>query len=212
MRATSRLDGATSPPQRADEAHAVSGSEIVIRGAEQRKRAALHRTQAADQRGQAAQDREGAAQEREQAARERLHARADREALAEQLAVVESDSLTGGRTRTADLTDLDHEMDRCRETNGSLVVAALSLSDSEGHGASAEMLQRAVALIKEHLRSFDLIIRLGGDEFVCAMPSMTLRHARQHFDAIAAALALGPHAATIRTGFAELIPVRAPQS
>lgn len=192
--------------ERADEARALTGADIVIRAAEQRKRAALHRTQAADQRAQAAQDRQSAAQDRDQAARERLRARADREALADQLAVVETDSLTGARTRAAGLTDLDHELDRCREMGGLLVVAAPTVSRTEGDAASDEMLQRAGALIKEHLRSFDLIIRLGGDGFVCAMPSMTLLQARQRFDAIAAALALGPDAGTIRTGFAQLVP------
>lgn len=147
---------------------------------------------------QTSSDKDQLAADRDQAA--------DREALADQLAVVETDSLTGARTRAAGLTDLDHELDRCREMGGLLVVAAPTVSRTEGDAASDEMLQRAGALIKEHLRSFDLIIRLGGDGFVCAMPSMTLLQARQRFDAIAAALALGPDAGTIRTGFAELVP------
>jgi GGDEF domain-containing protein len=192
--------------KRADESRALTGADVVMRAADQRKRAAAYRTQAADQRAQAAQDRERAAQDREQGARERLRALADREALADQRVVFETDVLTGAHTRAAGLTDLDHELDRCRETSGELVVAAVTLRASEGDAAGDEMLERVVALIKEHLRSFDLIIRLADDELVCAMPSMTLLHARRRFDAIATAFAGGPDGGAIRTGFAELAP------
>jgi GGDEF domain-containing protein len=68
------------------------------------------------------------------------------------------------------------------------------------------LLKRVVALIKEHLRSYDLIIRLGGDEFLCAMSNMTLLDAHQRFSAIAAAHAAQPDPGSIRTGFAELTP------
>jgi diguanylate cyclase (GGDEF)-like protein len=194
------------------QARSLSGAEIVMRAAEQRRRAAVHRVHAAEQRALADEDRRAAARDREKAARERLRAREDREALARQLAIAALDPLTGARTRAAGLSELDHELDRCRRTSGLLVVAYVdvvglkTLNDSMGHAAGDELLRCIAALIKEHLRSYDLIIRLGGDEFLCAMSDMTLPGARQRFSAIAAALASTPGPGAIRTGFAELTP------
>jgi serine/threonine-protein kinase RsbW len=193
-----------------DGARATNGAEIVIRASGQRRRAARRRAQAAEQGALAAQDRHGAAQDREQAARERLHALADREVLADELAIAEIDPLTGARTRAAGLIDLDRELDRCRRTGGHLIVAYVdvvglkALNDTEGHGAGDELLRRAVQLIKKHVRPYDLIIRVGGDEFVCAMSNASLASAGRRFAAIAAALAGAPEAGAIRTGFAEL--------
>ncbi len=191
-------------------ARVLTGADVVIRAAGRRKRAARHRAQAAEQRELAAADRHASARDRERAARERAEAAADREALAHQLAIAETDPLTGARTRAAGLTDLDHELDRCRRISGLLVIAYVdivglkALNDSRGHGAGDEMLTRVVAVIREHLRSYDLIIRFGGDEFLCAMPNMTLPDARQRLSQVAAALAASPEAGAIRTGFAEL--------
>lgn len=195
-----------------DGQRAVSGAEIVMRAAGQRKRAALHRRQAAEHRALAALDREAAAADREQGSRDRLRALADREALARALAVTENDPLTGARTRVAGLTDLGHELDRCHRINAALVVVYVdaiglkAINDSEGHDAGDELLTRVVTLISEHLRTYDLIIRLAGDEFLCAMSNMTLHDARKRFSEVAAALAASRHAAAIRTGFAELQP------
>jgi diguanylate cyclase (GGDEF)-like protein len=193
-----------------DSTRAITGAEILIRAAGQRKRAARSRAQAAKQRELAAEDRRGAAQDREQAARERLRALSDRDALADQLAHTEIDVLTGARTAAAGLTDLDHELDRCRDTNGRLavayvdVVALETLSDTNGAGTSDELLKRVVVVIGEHLRSFDLVIRVGHDVFLCAMPNLSLDDARRRFSQIAAALVEAPYAGAIRVGFAEL--------
>jgi diguanylate cyclase (GGDEF)-like protein len=184
---------------------------LVVAPSERTRRAQL-RAQAAEQRALAAQDREAAAQDRERAANERTLALLDREALARQLAIAETDALTGARARAAGLADLDHELDRCRRTGSLLVVAYVdvvgleTVNDTQGHPAGDELLKHIVALIKEHVRTYDLIIRLGGDELLCAMSDMTLLDARQRFSAIAAALAAAPGAAVIRTGFAELSP------
>jgi diguanylate cyclase (GGDEF)-like protein len=191
-------------------ARAVTGAEIVMRAAAERKRAARRRAQAAEHHALAAQDRLAAAEDREQAEAERRQALADREALARQVAIIETDALTGARPRAAGLTDLDHELERCSRTSGLLViayvnvVAAKSLTDSHDHGAANELLRRAAAHIHEHVRSYDLIIRLGGSEFLCAMSNMTLPDARQRFAEIAAAISAMPGAEAISTGFAVL--------
>lgn len=193
-----------------DGARALTGADVIMRAARQRKRAAQRRAQAAEQRALAAEDRRAAAQDREQAAGERLQALADREALTGELAVAATDPLTGARTRAVGLTDLGRELDRCRRTSGLLVLAYVkvvglkTLNDTKGHGAGDELLKRVVAVITEHLRSYDVIVRIGGDEFVCAMSTMTLTDARRRFSAIATALGDTPDAGAIRTGFAEL--------
>jgi diguanylate cyclase (GGDEF)-like protein len=195
-----------------DGGRALTGADGVVRAAEQRRRDEQLCALAAEQDALATQDRQAAAQDREQGARERKHALADREALARQLSITETDPLTGARARAAGLTDLDHELDRCRRTASPLVVAYIDVvglkivNDTQGHGAGDELLKQVVALLKAHLRSYDLTMRLAGDEFLCAMSDITLLDARQRFRVIGAALAAAPRPAAISTGFAELVP------
>jgi diguanylate cyclase (GGDEF)-like protein len=193
-----------------DGPRAVTGAEIVMRAAMQRKRATADRAHAAEHRAQAARDREAAAADREQGARDRLQALADREALTSAPALTEIDALTGARTRAAGLIDFDREVDRSRRTGGTVVVVCVDVvglkrvNDSEGHEAGDGLLKRVVALVTEHLRSYDLIIRLAGDELLCAMSDMTLAEAHDRFSSIAGDLAGASEEGAIRTGFAEL--------
>ncbi len=188
------------------------GADIVMHAASERTRAAELRAHVAELRELAAQDRHAAAQDRAEAAEERHRARIDRRALARQLEFAAIDPLTGARARMAGLSELDHELERCVRTSGLLVVAYVdvvglkTINDTEGHCAGDELLIRVVAVIKEHLRAYDLVIRLGGDEFLCAMSNMTLANARQRFKPIAATLAAAPDAGAIRAGFAQLAP------
>jgi diguanylate cyclase (GGDEF)-like protein len=195
-----------------DGAREVTGPEIATRAAEQRRRASEFRVQAAEHRAQAARDRDAAAADREQGARDRRQALADREALAHALALSETDPLTGVRTRAAGLSDLDHELDRSRRTNSTLVLVFVDVvglkrvNDSEGHEAGDRLLQRVVACVTEHLRTYDLVIRHGGDEFLCAMSNMTLPDAHERFDTVAGMLAASREPGAIRFGFAQLMP------
>jgi GGDEF domain-containing protein len=190
--------------QDADAGH-VTGAEIVMRAAAQRRRAAKRRTRSAEHLALVALDRDAAALDREHAARERRQALADREALAHQVAIVETDALTGARTRAAGLVDLDHERDRCRRTSALLVIVYVriglpaAVGDIGGDDFSDESIARVVARIHDHLRSYDLIIRLDRHDVLCAMSNMPVLTARQRFGAIAAA---GTDAITI--GFAQL--------
>jgi GGDEF domain-containing protein len=186
------------------------GAEIILRAAEQRRRAAEYRVVAAKQRELAAEDRRAAAQDREQAASERLAAQADRESLAAELAMTETDPLTGARTRVGGLTDLDREVDRCRRTGGALVVADVNvvgldeLNGTLGHAAGDELIREVAALLRAHLRTYDLIVRIGGAEFLCAMPNVAEVNVRERFSTVGSALAARPDARGIRTGFATL--------
>jgi diguanylate cyclase (GGDEF)-like protein len=185
------------------------GVEILMRAADQRKRAAEYRVLAAEHRKQAADDRHAAANDREQAANERQRALTDREMLAAQLATAETDQLTGARTLAAGMTDLDREVDRCGRTGSALIIAYVdvvgldALKDTLGESAGDELLRDVAEQLREHLRSYDLIIRLD-DEFLCAIPGTHEASVRERFSAIGSALAARPDARGIRTGFATL--------
>jgi diguanylate cyclase (GGDEF)-like protein len=166
----------------------------------------------AGERALAATDRQDAADDRARAARDRLAARTDRRALAGQLALAETDPVTGARARAAGLANLDRELARCHRTRHQLVVAYVdvvglkAINDSEGHGAGDELLKTVARLLQADVRPYDLIIRLGGDEFLCAMSDMTLPGARRRFGTIATALAAATSPRAITVGFAELTP------
>jgi diguanylate cyclase (GGDEF)-like protein len=188
-----------------DQAAAVRDSEIEIgeghSGALAAPETELHHGEVADRvwaaefRARAAGDREQAALDREQAARDRVAAEADRAALLQRLENAETDELTGARTRSAGLADLEHEIARARRTAGPLatayidVVGLKTVNDAHGHAAGDALLQHAVRAIREHLRSYDLIVRMGGDEFLCVMSDATVEIARRRFDAVQAELA-----------------------
>jgi diguanylate cyclase (GGDEF)-like protein len=197
--------------ERETSARVVAGAEVLIRATDQRRIAAQQRAEAAEDRTLAAQDRHAAARDREHAARDRLDALADREILARRLAIAETDPITGARTRAAGLVDLDGELARCRRTSAPLVVVYVDvvgldeINDATGHDAGDELLQRVVMLIREHVRSYDLLIRLRHNEFLCVMSGLSVLGARRRFDAIDAALDTIPLARGIRTGFAELM-------
>jgi diguanylate cyclase (GGDEF)-like protein len=185
---------------------------LLARATKDRKRAAAERAAAAEGRARAAADREQATMDREQAARDRLEGQADREALLRQLATAETDALTGARTRSAGLADVDHEIDRARRTTGRLAVAYVDVvglkaaNDSRGHAVGDVLLQRIVIAIRARLRPYDLIVRLGGDEFLCVMSDATVDDARQRLRAVQAALAAEAEPAQITVGFAALGP------
>jgi diguanylate cyclase (GGDEF)-like protein len=205
-----------------DEAAALQDEELAARDAAwatdgrvaaNRRRALADRAAAAEARARAAADRAAAARDREQAARDRAQAQADREALLHQLAIAETDLLTGARTRRPGLDELDLEIDRARRTSGELVVAYVdvvglkAINDTHGHAAGDELLQAAVHAIRDHLRSYDLIVRLGGDEFLCVMSGATLDEAQQRLAAVQSSLAADPdHEREIKVGFAMLEP------
>jgi diguanylate cyclase (GGDEF)-like protein len=187
-----------------DQAASVRDSELATEGLqevgalpapEQHHGDVADRVWAAEFRARAAADREQAALDREQAARDRLAAETDREALLQRLATAETDELTGARTRSAGLADLEHEIARARRTSGPLatayvdVVGLKRVNDAEGHSAGDALLQHAVRAIREHLRSYDLIVRMGGDEFLCVMSAATVEIARRRFAAVQAELA-----------------------
>jgi diguanylate cyclase (GGDEF)-like protein/PAS domain S-box-containing protein len=152
----------------------------------------VDRQRAASARRDAAADRERAAQDRKDAARYRVEAQEERAALLDQIAVSETDALTGARARAPGLRDLEVEINRARRTTGRLAVAYVDLvglktaNDAEGHSAGDVLLETAVRVMRTHLRSYDVIVRIGGDEFVCVMSGATVEDSRQRLAQIQA--------------------------
>jgi diguanylate cyclase (GGDEF)-like protein len=185
-------------------------AETARQAADDRRTAAADRAAAARGRARAAGDRAQAARDREQATRERLQAQTDRDELLRQLAVAQTDGLTGTRARATGLEAVDQEVDRAHRTMAPLVIAYIdvvglkSVNDTHGHAAGDALLQRAVHAIRAHLRSYDLIVRIGGDEFLCVMSGASLDDAHQRFNVIQAALAVDPDGCEIKVGFAAL--------
>jgi diguanylate cyclase (GGDEF)-like protein len=200
--AHARADGGDDGP--------AGSAEIAQRAAAMRQRAAEQRTHAAEQRALAAADREAAARDRERAAHDRLRALVDREALAREVIIAETDPLTGARARGAGLEDLKREVERSRRADGQLIVAYIDVvglkvvNDTHGHDAGDELLRGVVTHLREHLRPYDLILRLGGDEFLVVMSNTSLSEARARFEAGAPALAAATNGGEISLGFAEL--------
>ncbi|MGA2926154.1 MAG: GGDEF domain-containing protein [Solirubrobacteraceae bacterium] len=211
LAARDAASGADERVSGADE-RAMTSAEFARRAAESRGRATADRAAAAKARAQAAANREHEARDRGQAARERLQAHADRDALAHQLAIAETDEVTGTRARAAGLADVEREIDRARRTSGPLAIAYVdvvglrAINDAYGHAAGNALIQRAVPGIRRHLRSYDTIVRLGDDEFLCVMPGATIQDARQRLGAIQTALATNHDPCEIKIGFAELTP------
>ena len=195
-----------------DDGHPSTGAQILLREAGSRRHAAADRAAAAEGRARAATDRDQAIRDREQAAHDRLEAQADRDALLHQLAIAETDALTGTRTRAPGLADLEREIDRARRTSGLLVVAYVdvvglkAVNDARGHASGDVLLQRAVRVIRGYLRSYDLIVRLGGDEFLCVMSGATIQDARRRFGAVHTALAAETDRCEIKVGIGALAP------
>lgn len=181
---------------------------------ERHERNSADRARAARRRKQAAADRDRAAEDRWHAAKYRIESQEERTALLQQVAVSETDALTGARARAPGLKDLEEEINRAERSGAALAVAYVdvaglkAVNDRLGHTAGDALLTGAVAVMRDHLRSYDGIIRIGGDEFVCVMSATTVESAHTRFGVIqadAAASGLG-----IRFGIAVLRPGDSP--
>jgi hypothetical protein len=157
------------------DARALTRSDDIIRAAGQRKRAARQRERAAEDRALAAQDRQARARDREQAARERRYARADREALADLLAIRETERRRAAHARVAGLADSDHEPERRNPPGAPLIVAYISVL-----GPTGDLLDRVVTQVRARFRPHDLLVQIDRDEYVRETPADLLARADAH--------------------------------
>ena len=105
--------------------------------------------------------------------------------LAHMSELVREDQLTGSLNRRG-LDDIfDREADRADRRGTSLCAAMLDLdnfkklNDTHGHAAGDVALVHLVRIVKQTLRSIDVIARYGGEEFFIIMPETTLEEAAQ---------------------------------
>lgn len=107
------------------------------------------------------------------------------EKLAHMSELVREDQLTGSLNRRG-LDDIfEREADRADRRGTPLCAAMLDLdnfkklNDTHGHAAGDEALVHLVRIVKQTLRSIDVIARYGGEEFLIVMPETTLEEAAQ---------------------------------
>jgi diguanylate cyclase len=97
--------------------------------------------------------------------------------------LVREDQLTGSLNRRGLDDVFEREADRADRRGTSLCAAMLDLdnfkklNDTHGHAAGDEALIHVVRIVKQTLRSIDVIARYGGEEFLIVMPETSLDEA-----------------------------------
>lgn len=105
--------------------------------------------------------------------------------LAQMSELVREDQLTGSLNRRGMEDIFEREAERSERRNTPLCIALLDLdnfkklNDTHGHSAGDEALVHLVRIVKQTLRSIDVIARYGGEEFVIIMPETNLDDAAQ---------------------------------
>ncbi|HEX9172799.1 MAG TPA: diguanylate cyclase [Telluria sp.] len=99
--------------------------------------------------------------------------------------LVREDQLTGSLNRRGLEDVYERESARAERRGSPLCVALLDLdnfkrlNDTHGHVAGDGALRHLVKVVKETLRSMDVIARFGGEEFLILLPETTLEAAEQ---------------------------------
>lgn len=108
------------------------------------------------------------------------------EAKLEQMSeLVREDQLTGSLNRRGLEDVFERELARADRRKSPLCVAMLDLDDFKkindkyGHAAGDEALIHLVRVIKDTLRSMDVIARFGGEEFLIVLPDTNMEEAVQ---------------------------------
>ncbi|NQU56191.1 MAG: diguanylate cyclase [Rhodospirillales bacterium] len=100
------------------------------------------------------------------------------------------DSMTGLLNHTTTHEFLENEVARALRNKSKLSVAALDIdhfkavNDVHGHGVGDQVIKSLSRLLKQRLRSNDVIGRMGGEEFAAVLSGTSLEEAEQIFNGI----------------------------
>lgn len=100
------------------------------------------------------------------------------------------DGLTNLFNHTTMRQFLGNELQRAKRYSGHLSYAIVdidhfkSVNDSYGHGVGDVVLKTMARLLRQRLRSNDIVGRLGGEEFGVIMPDTDMEHAAQVLDQV----------------------------
>lgn len=187
-------DRTSEAHDKASEARDARSEARDARAAVREQRDGRFDADAAADRAGAKRDRRGSAGDRKHSEDDRKHSEDDRDAAssdrvraAEERAKLVVDGLTGAHQRAPGLAELEREIVKARRTGQPFVLAFVdvdglkAINDTRGHAAGDEVLRQVVAVVKEVVRDYDLIIRYGGDEFICGLLDLDLDKAANRF-------------------------------
>lgn len=100
------------------------------------------------------------------------------------------DSMTGLFNHTTSKQLLENEVARATRANGILSVAAMDIdhfknvNDTYGHAVGDRVIKALARLLRQRLRSADIIGRMGGEEFAAILPDTGVQEAGRVFDEV----------------------------
>lgn len=100
------------------------------------------------------------------------------------------DSMTGLFNHTTTKQLLDNEIARVQRSHGKMALAALDIdhfknvNDSYGHAVGDRVIKALARLLRQRLRSADVIGRMGGEEFAAILPDSGIDEAETVFNQI----------------------------
>jgi diguanylate cyclase len=143
----------------------------------------LRETRAIQTEALQARDRMILARQEVQEAEQRIHSLEAK--LQHMSELVREDQLTGSLNRRGLDDVFERETARSDRRGTPLCIAMLDLddfkrlNDTYGHQAGDSALKHLVKIVKETLRSIDVIARFGGEEFLILLPETTVEAASQ---------------------------------
>lgn len=143
----------------------------------------LHETRAIQNEALQSRDRMILARQEVQEAEQRIHSLEAK--LQHMSELVREDQLTGSLNRRGLDDVFERETARSDRRGTPLCIALLDLddfkrlNDTYGHQAGDSALKHLVKIVKETLRTMDVIARFGGEEFLILLPETTVEAASQ---------------------------------